>query len=356
MKESKKKVLVVITLCIMNIFILFTGDTFYGDGFVSGIVETEEKIADTGVPAGYLAYGSYVAYGKGNYFAYISGDTDTQDNMVDIYSNATGKKYYAGTFSPGEKITFTLDKEVSDLELRIYYSGTGHIEFEKVTIYKNYNIWTYLVIVLFNFVLFWAITCKKESGRMAYGVGRLVKLCSAAFMIAATTEYLRSARMLPVLDWIEHKRWVFALNFCVVCILITALYLCIRSIGCVVLLSGGIFSILAVVDYNYYRIRGEAFKLSEIALAGEAADVIGGYIITIPPSLLAILFLLVLGALALGMERETVKRDVRILGIAACALVFFVLYENVESVMKEFDADPGVYVTKNFYDNYGYIF
>ncbi len=356
-----KKWYVIVFLLLLNCFIIFAGDTFRGDDFGSSLVDTDEKIVQNDERTGYLIYGPYASYEKGEYSVCVYGNTNTKNHEIDVFSGTVGEKLYEGELELGKAVSFTLEQPVTDLEIRVKYAGTGTLEIKKVTVKKTIAMHVYVIMLILD-ILFFACFCferdeKSEDKRyIAKALGiQFIRLCSLSFLVIMMTEYIRNERMLLILSWVEGATKRFAMNLFVVLIIVMLIYFLCRNMGITTLVGGTLFFVLAFVDYNYYKIRGESFKLSELLLAGEAADVIDGYTIEMPLAFPMALVILVLCAFGLGFKRNKINIYARISGICICLLLAVGFYKNVEDVITLSGGDPGVYITRDFYENYGYI-
>lgn len=357
-KKYKKDIFYAAILLIINFFVLFSGDVFRGEDFFSNYTTAEQKCISEGIEAGCFVYGPYAAYASGSYLINISGDIDSEGSTVDVFSGTTGKIYYQGELSAGRTIKVYLDEDVPDVEIRMFYSGVGFIRLEKVVVRRVHSLFTYMLVLLLDIVLYFLMrydSRRFDGANVANFFVQIAKLFFASGLIVLTVEYLQEEKMLLVLGRLQSGSAFFFINTGIVFAVLFFLYMMFRSVGAAVLTGAVISCVLTIIEYNYYQLRGEAFQLSEIMLAGEAADVIGGYSVSVPRILPFIVLLMLCLSIVIGFRREKINRSVRVLCSFACMLFFVSIYSNIGEVIEEAGGDPVVYIAKSFYEDYGYI-
>lgn len=159
MRKKLKSICILGIILAINLILLLLKKelNFNVEELPSSIVNTKEKKAVDGDESGYLTYGPYVSLKQGDYKIVVNYNTDSDLNTVEIFSLAENKYYYKDNLSSTKNkktISFSLDKDINDLEIRIFFAGSGELSVDKMILTKNHiYIKLLLNIILFCFLL-----------------------------------------------------------------------------------------------------------------------------------------------------------------------------------------------------------
>ncbi|MCH5203859.1 MAG: hypothetical protein J1F03_03870 [Oscillospiraceae bacterium] len=159
--ENKKRV--VISYIVIVLLLLFVNlvlpriniKEYSFDVFPSNLVSAGEKKSITDGTAGYLAFGPYIGCDRGKLRIEVFYTADSAGNTVDIYSNQNDRAF-AKLELPINHHSVTLDADlpddVTDMEFRVYYSGQGTLELDKVLVSERMTDLN-IIILIYNIIL-----------------------------------------------------------------------------------------------------------------------------------------------------------------------------------------------------------
>lgn len=124
---------------------------------------------------------------------------------------------------------------------------------------------------------------------------------------------------------------ILLLNLVPPVLLVGAFYFAFGRLWAGFLAGGGIVTVLSLIDYYKIRLRTEPFTASDIAIAGEAAGILGRYRIEITGRAVFIACALALGVFAAAfLARGRLKKWwVRLLGAILCLAILVTLFFTV---------------------------
>lgn len=167
MKKTIKIIILLMIIISINAILPNCGErwSFNAEDLPSNIVTTNIKRVDYTKESGYLIYGPYINLSSGKYRIAIEYNTDSKDNLLDVVSTNEEKVFYKDTLDDlNSRYSFTVDleKEISDLEIRVLYNGNSFLEVNNIKIARvdiGYKL--YLNIALIGLLLSYWFTGKK---------------------------------------------------------------------------------------------------------------------------------------------------------------------------------------------------
>lgn len=367
-----KIVLIVVSEIIVNYFIIFHPSFFPISEFESKYSdEAKERIAQgEKEESGHYIYGNYMTLDKGKYEIVVHGISEA-DNVLEVYHFADDKRYYSGSVQPGKRVNFDIDQRTNNIEIRILYQGEGALSIDGVSIRKCRGFGYWGIVIILNLVTIAIMVVCKSDKIVSPVIRRIIEeaainiliIVSSVFLIFCMEAVLRNSFFKAIL-WIEGKWIYFATTvFFVVLVIWGVRALNLFNWGIMYFIIGVLVEIFALVEYNYYAIRGEAFTLAQLSLVREGAEVMGGYSISIPwPGFVMIFWILDITILAFLMKKSNASKfrlwvlPVRILAFLGVCVLLSNLISGIDDLILRQGEEPKVLIAKNYYDEYGYIF
>ncbi|NEX02281.1 Phosphoglycerol transferase MdoB [Pseudobutyrivibrio sp. NOR37] len=315
--------------------------------------------------AGSIIYGHAVYLPKGTYKIVIDGANKSEENTYDFFSANYDKVYGQGVFEPGKKIKLTLDEPIKDLEVRVFYGGDGKVTVSRVAITKVKTVADYIkvfagiaVATAIAFALY--IWREKKAAKVICRVLEAVAVAGFIIFQYLFVEALYNGSTLfdaEVISFLAKDRpgyYVIA-NLAGLALLNIILLMAVKLYSIYIPLGVLLSGVFALVGYNYYEMRGEAFTFSQLQMAGEAAKVVGGYTIVIPKLFWISLIVSILVAVLLWKKPVINNRYVRLAGLGLATLSFGLYLHNLDDYIVKKEGETVVLNLQEYYTSNGYF-
>lgn len=364
-------------LLAFNLFqIRFRENVFYVDNLKSDIASEEELIAqdvDTfGLTVteddgkGKLVYSSATYYSAGEYDFVFEGASDCDENTVMIYSKSTGETYLEESYVPGKKYHLTLPVDDEKLRFGIFYAGKGTCSIKKAVVSKNLSAKETGCLMIFHvcWLILLGIAFFLDRKEIKSRVFQMLSFFFVTVVVVGIQTLILNALAVGdlqgnYLDMLNH--WLggevylklFLLNFIVFLAIHLMVYGVIRRPGISMLVSSVLLWLMAEVMLNYYLIRGEAFNLTQLQLAGEAAQVVSGFTITFPWNLIGWVALIsVVASLCLSWEHFGLPNLCGVIPVVLGLAIILGLYDKSYDILVPMDK-YSVYILDWYYEDVG---
>ena len=328
----------------------------------SGIVTTEEKIADESTEKGNLVVSDSYFYAVGDYDFIFYGKNDNENNLVKIYSKTLKENYIKESYDPGVAYHLHLSSNDSKVRFAVKYCGEGECSVEKVVIKRYLSTQGEATLVLLNILfiftsLWWifAIKYKKKNRVLSwlYHILLLVGFAAVETLIldGLAGNYYHSDYLCMVARWARDGGYptLFWLNLLIFLAIHLIVFGFIRRPGIALFVSNFLLWIMAEVALNYYLIRGDVFNLTQLQLAGEAAQVLNGFTITFPMDFILWNFgLSVLTALSMKWKKWEYRFYWGVLPVALGIYIIFYIYANTSALLSPI-GHYEVYTVSDYY-------
>ena len=211
-------------------------------------------------------------------------------------------------------------------------------------------IWNLIMLLLVSLLIIFRVKEKETP----LTVVRILAVAFSAPLLTALLEVILRGSIKDTLTWIAERTIFFRIDSAVVMIILLLFYFLTDSAGVAYIISGVITLFLTLVEVNYYNIRGDAFRLSEFAVAGEAGSVISGYRISIPFLTLLFVVAAVILTAALGFKRDKLRFFIRIPAFIILLACLILINTHISDIILHYGGFATVTIAKSFYDKHGY--
>ena len=373
MSNNKKKLIVkaiiAVIICIAT-FIIVRNCTENGINYVSYTADKCRTIYDSaetieveeGDEIGAIIYAHYVYLFPGKYTITISGSSDSDKNTYDLYTETKDKVLLDGEYEPGKKISYVAKKAIKDLEIRVFYGGENDASVSSVKITRKItaaesNIIS--IVIIFILALVYLLIRFKRNVVVRIFSGVIgIPVFTLWQMLFIEALYNNESMFYEFLAWFKvgmRDRYICN-SYLAFLLIINVAILCIFRYASIFIPVSTILSgIFALVGYNFYVIRGEAFTFSQLILANEATQVVGDYEVYIP-------FLFWIGviasfvlALVFLKIKITNKWYIQIIGFSVAAIAFSINLSMFDSYIEEDGGATVMFIVQDYYEENGFF-
>jgi len=179
-------ILTVSAVIVFSVMVAITGNVVYApDQLLYNIADEKIGYADNG-PRGIFSYGPYINLRKGNYKITIAYDTDTNTTFDMCYKDENGilLEMASGALEWNQNMKSIVICNGEDIknctfEVRTYYSGTGYLQVNCISVRQCFCLDRYVVILFVSIIVSLLLVCGRRLLRMWERPGEV--LCFGCF-------------------------------------------------------------------------------------------------------------------------------------------------------------------------------